>query len=295
MIVFRIGLTEYDLVSWEEIVLSLVTFADTVWIPAHAAFGPKIPDQVSVHIRSTFAALQEAGMLRTWDFEHNVRGSAVPDRVVTTQDHRLAREHIDNRFRRSAPGRNIGDPGVERTSKFIDYRHDLWNILLGDLCGADGFIARSNWPVDFLTNPSAQNQQRYFGQLFRKFQVRHLSVLDVNQIRSLRKYAREMRGQFEGLVKGRLLHVDDVESIFAQDLDERYTEYQNTINDVVSSAFGRKHWLQSLQQVYVNIVGVFLWPVSFLPLFEDSLDSYFAKRRNAFVSYISELKQYTGS
>lgn len=295
MTLFYIGKTEMDISSWEEIVLSLITYTDNVWLPSYTLPPNKIEDIKVERIKNTFEELKESKILLTWNFEFSELEYTKPDKVISLNEHLAMREGIDVLFKNAKNNLELKSSiGIERTSKFINYKNDLWNMVIADSCDANGFIAREKENLNFLADKSFEYERKYFENLFFKFQVSNLWTLTTEQILQLKKLIGKTRIEVDALIKKKLLHTENVEAIFSEDINKRYSEYNKLVNEIVMENFGKGTLGKGYEEAMINFVGIFIWQVSFMPLITRTIGSLFNKRRNSFIAYMSELKQLTG-
>jgi len=302
MKIFYIGNLELDVVSWEEIILSLITFADEIWLPYTAHFAKKYNDNILTYFQETLEILKDEGIIKTWSFQFQHENKKIEEiykihRLIYDEELNNINKMINDEFRRHISKVLPGSYGkhVELTSKFIDFRHDLLNIEIANLCETTGFVTRKSQNLNFLYNNKSLINQEYYNQLFDKFQVNNISTLNAYQIIQLRNLIERTKLEIDKLVQNKLIHINSIETVISEKVNSKFAEYHEHIYNIINMNIGKHKIFKNIINLAANTIGIFLWPVSFLPFIGEYHDQLLNKNINGFVTYMFELKKITSN
>jgi hypothetical protein len=287
--------------DWANIVHSIVTYADKIWLNEECCFFKKAFQHNDDFrgLSSTIADLRDAGIIKTWQFEDYLQSSdGSITRIIGNNEHRMLHEEISQSI--IDMSKRIGSDNASRyntQSKFVDARNQLLHLGLASLCDADGLVYNRN-----RIRPNEISSQlldyenvykKYTNQLFKEFSIGDLSKLsssDIIELRSLSKYFRDRVNSF---VKAKVLPLQGLDSKILEDCQNLYGEYECHLQELVREKQGKHTVIEIIKDTLINSVGIFIPAASFVPSVEKVVN--WAKDRNqrGFLAYMLQVKKVT--
>lgn len=285
--------------SWANIVHSIITYADNIWL--NSGYYP--PKEISksnndfLDLSSTMADLKDAGIIKTWQFEdclHSYNGSIT--RVIGNKEHRMLHEEISRSIIEMSKNAASDDAYKYNTqSKFVDARNQLLHLGLASLCDADGVIYNKSKPNEIPSHLLHYENvlKKYTHQLFKEFSIGDLSRLSSSDIIELRSLSKHFRDRVNSLVRAKVLPLQRLDSKVLEDCHNLYNEYERHLQELVIEKQGKRTIVEITKDTVVNSVGLFIPAVSLIPSVEKALNWAKGRNQRGFLAYMLQAKKMT--
>ncbi len=297
---FFSGNIEIDTGNWEQIVHSLVTYGDCVWLHADAVLSKDLDPTISVRIQNTLKELQDEKKIRTWELEAStayVLRKTSASRVISLEEHKSLYQNVNHAVL-EGPGEvgNLayGEQDIERTSKLIDYRQELWHLGIASLCGASSLVYEKSPTGRFRYSTYFRYEslnKKYTQTLFKKFEIPALSLLTTKDILELQKYAAALRRKVDGLLSTKVFEIGVPDRTVMKECEGLHHEYLTMLKNVIQEKTGNGILLGGMKDVAVWVTGLFLPATSIIPLAERFGHWLVNKQEYGFVLYMLELQK----
>ena len=296
---FYSGSTDIGIREWEEIVHSLITYGNRIWVNvASHISGWEEDERVSI-IRHTFGELRDCGLIAVWGFESTAGKDAQSSaRILTTEEQGDLYAAVNGALLKEqgyASGAAIQGVDIERTSKIIEYRHELMNLGIANLVRAGGIVygRRSSRPVlggsSFYRYESIAKE--YCQTLFSRFQLPPVSRLETADILELQKKAGGLRKKIDEIMQSDLVELPQPPNVIAERCSQLFGSYLSAIAGMTKERSGRAFAASTSKDAIVAASGIILPAVGILP-FADRLALWLKDRAQySFVLYMIELQQ----
>jgi len=300
-ILFFSGDTSLSINEWEQIVHSLITYGSTIWLHADSELSPNLPPEISVKLKITYNELIEAKKIKTWELEaskHRLpKLSSSSSRIISTKEHRSLYESIN--FTVLEKSEMLVESlshkqEVERTSKLIDFRQELWNLGIATLCGSGAIvyqrISPRSPPYSSYYKYELLNK-RYTQCLFKKFRLPGLYLLSARDIIELQKISSGLRSKIDSLILTRISGVGIPDELISEDCDKLFAEFLVSIEDMISEKTKKGTVSGITKDVVIGATGLVLPVVGALPIAEKLGNWFMNKGIHSFVLYMLELQK----
>lgn len=296
---FYSGNSELSLLDWEQIVHALVTYGNVIWINSNSLISSKIDPILSTAIEQTLEELKESKLVLTWDLEASANSKVVVDRIVTIEEHKNLYESIN--FAILGDGdREISvgpsDENIERTSRLIEYRQELWHLGIASFCNAYGIVYRTS-PSKRLIPSSYYRYEmlnkQYTQQLFKKFKIESMWSLSAEDIITLRKRASKLRAKIDSLLAGKIHEIGVPSERISSECERLYSEYLECVNDMLREKTNLGTVKGTTKDTIVGAAGLILPIVGVYPIAERFWLWLKNKEQYGFVLYMLELQEKT--
>ncbi len=291
---------EINRFDWEQIVQSLITYGEEVWMKSGSNISAKIVDDERKHVSSCLNELIEERIIKTWSFETD-KSKSTNNRVISKEEHIELYNNINSSISYQSGVNNnlLQGKNIDKVTRFIEMRQELWNIGLASLCGANSIVyGKSN--SDFVKSNRFYRydelSKSFTETLFKKFNVPSLSGLSAADILELRleavKYRKKIDVFIEKLATNNSEFLD--EAIISK-CNEIYDEYLNQVYNLVIEKTRSNVVNNTIKDVTINTVGIFMPIAGFLSI-ADNLFDYFENKENiGFIFYMIMLLKKTSN
>lgn len=300
-ILFFSGDTSLSISEWEQIVHSLITYGRTIWLHADSELSPNLPPEISVKLKTTYNELIEAKTIRTWELEaskHRLpRPSSSNSRIISTKEHCSLYESINYAVLEKSEKlvESLSHKQeVERTSKLIDFRQELWNLGIATLCGSSAIvyqrISPKSPPYSSYYKYELLNK-RYTKRLFKKFRLPSLYLLSASDIIELQKISSGLRSKIDSLILSRISNLGIPNELISEDCDKLFGEFLESMEEMISEKTKKGIATGITKDVVIGTTGLVLPVVGALSIVEKLGNWFTNKDRHSFVLYMQELQK----
>ena len=299
MDLFFSGSVELKLEDWEQMIQALVTYGDTLWIDANMQISNRLFPEIHAAISKTLKELKEEEIVLTWKLEASLAGEpAIVNKVIDIEEHRNLYENInyailDGEESEIFVGSTLSTE-VERTSKIIDYRKELWNLGIASLCGANGIVYRTLSSSKQLLSSSFYKYEmlnkKYTQHLFKKFKIPSLWSLSTNDILDLRKKAKHLRSQLDLLLSSKIFEIGVPEKKIIKECERLYDSYLSAVKDIIDEKSHEGLFASTSKDVAVGVSGLIFPIMGLYPIAERFAQWFNNKEQYGFVLYMMELQ-----
>jgi len=285
--------------DWANIVHSIVTYADKIWLNTECCFPKEISKSNNnfLDLSSTIADLKDAGIIRTWQFEDYLHSSDRSiTRIIGNNEHRMLHEEISRSIIEMS--KNIGPDDAYRyntQSKFVDARNQLLHLGLASLCDADGLVYNRSKPNEIPSHLLNYENvlKKYTHQLFKEFSIGDLSKLSSSDIIELRSLSKYFRDRVNSLVKAKILPLQRLDSKILEDCQNLHNEYEYHLQELVREKQGKNTITEITKDAIVNSVGLFVPVISLIPSVEKALNWAKGRNQRGFLAYMLQAQKMT--
>lgn len=283
--------------DWINIIHSIVTYADTIWINADCSFANNSNKQEATQYYSVFRDLIDENVIRTWRLESSPlpKSNSTPiSQIITNDEQKILYQKVTQAVIKEAKAVKIRD-AFNTQSKFVDARHELFSLGLTALLNADGVAFNKLRPNTLSLEPftSTDTLQRYSYRLFSEFSVGDLSKLSLSDILKLRSLSKYLHEQINHNIKTRLLPLQSPDEKIAEDCQHLFHEYEGVIKELLLQKHGKNILKEISKDLMVNIVGIFLPIASLAPIIEKTINWIDGRSKRGFFLYMTEVKRRT--
>lgn len=280
---------EVALADWQQIVHSLVTYGDSVWIPADYGVAPNLPNDIATRVRRNLNELIQADLVRLWSYEESADANNASV-VLTSGARQDLKDQIDDTvFSETDALMHSGSPReIDTASRIIEYRHELWNLGLASLCNADGVVYGRETTRHGNKGAGTQYEEmnrKYCERLFEQFEIPSLVNLTCDDILKVRTDVSSFRRRIDKtLVQHPSIDLDDAALIAeCRSLFKEYLEVAG------ASLQDRARLVNS--DLVLNVVGIVL-PVAGVGSIAMRFCSWLKNRgKYRFALYMHRLKE----
>lgn len=281
--------------DWDQIVHSIITYGDKIWLKSGIKFSPRIDQKILRDMEITYQELKDENIIVTWDFEISKsfqHDNSKLSKVITHNEHKELYNAINETIAHNVTGKNDFSLGGDTkiVTKFIEVRQELWNIGLASCCEATGIINRSTIVTNMLASDLFSYElgiNKYTNYLFKQFRIPSLCGLSTKAILELRKQSQYLRKKVDSLTKNRLLEYGMQNREILKDCNELYSNYL----DGVKSLMKEKNQNGVFKELIINVSGLFVPIIGFLPLSKKLVDWLKDKNHTGFIMYMLHLQQ----
>jgi hypothetical protein len=275
--------TEITETSWERIVHSLITYADSIWMNAHMKLSERIPLFLRNHYQKTFNELIEANLIKLWDFEEYMDEESKLKTVIATNESSDLYDAITSQITHYSTYESIGRKdviGSEITSKIIQYKHELWNIGIAKIIDASGicYPCEQNKHSGSISNYYKYEiiNRKYTERLFSKFEIKPLGFLPSSDIMELKKYSNILVKELSKYINKKLPEIPPSNFILEKECQELFENCQNELNNLIKEKSLRRFGIEITKDAAITSIGTFFPLISvvsfgdkFYKLFKD--------------------------
>jgi hypothetical protein len=288
-------LTDY---SWERIVHSIITFGDTIWINENITFSEQLPDWLRKYYLKTFYELKEEGIIKLWNYEQNKTKLSIVNAVIPINESSELYDAINCQIENYASHGSIGGKdisGSELTSKIIQYKHELWNIGIANILGANGIC----YPHDNNSKTgSASNyykyeliDRKYSESLFNKFEIKALGFLPSNDIIEIRKKSNVLTKHLLTYTNKKLTEIPQNNKTIENDCQIIFDNCQKELNELIKEKSLKKFGIEFSKDVAISSIG-FVFPlVSIVPFGEKIFNLFKDQKKYSLLFFALDIKQ----
>ncbi|NEQ66778.1 MAG: hypothetical protein F6K21_14990 [Symploca sp. SIO2D2] len=281
--------------DWANIVHSIITYADAIWLDANYSFAKEIDNNDRIRFCSIIRDLREAKIIKTWQFEYNLHSSSSSiSRVITSDENRMLHNRISKAIVQDSKKASSND-AYNIQSKFVDARHELLYLGLTSLCKADGVTYNRLKPNKIISTLFSYEDvlKRYTQQLFRQFSIGDLSKLSSSDIIELRSSSKYLRDQVNNQIKNKLLPLQSLDDKIIEDCQKLYTEYEHCLQELIREKQGKNTFVEITKDMMVSGTGLFIPIVSLIPSVEKVLNWMNGRDKRGFLAYMLQAKKMT--
>lgn len=290
------GNTEIDSQMLNNIIQSIITFADSIWINSNIALSKNMPARESAY--NIIKALEDKQIIKRWSFPTLGRNEKI--KVIPFDEYEEINNQINEIFLTNEnllattsfiypPIRGV-KKGIETTSKIISVRKEYWSIAIANHLGASRLLIASQYKNRWL---SASEKLRY--PLVEKKLVEYilenfcyipdltaLKPEDILRLHSKNKSFREKICEQSEKIFTEFQYTSNIE-LLAQKIQDGVWEYVEEISS------GKK--VGTIKNVGYTISSIFIPTLSTLPFVDDFIRWLSTKRKYGYVLFLSELKR----
>jgi hypothetical protein len=285
--------------EWEEIVHSLVTYGRHIWIPASFTFDTVKDKRLRDHFRATLRDLVNSGVVSCWKFAATPHSAALPIGQEISRETQIALYELVNE---QLLGQHPAIPQpvtkskdeVERTSKIIDYRHELWNLGLASELGACGIVFGRTRSKIVTASPQYRYDtlnRRYCRKILDQIQLPSLAHLDAEDITQLRSSAAGLRSKLNPLIASKLLEIPPSDRTISLECRDLLTEYLESVSRLANSKKLKAVGFDSGKDAIISSIGLALPVVGIYPIVERLALWLKDRNRHAFMLYMIEMQR----
>lgn len=298
--IFYNGDIELTLHNLNQIIQSIVCFADFIWVNSAVRPSRMISKGERERINHLLEGLVEQNRVRLWGYPHQEKAGI---KIINMNDYKKISEKINETFltkREFLPTisyafviPNRTREGIETTSKIISLRKEYWSIALADLLGSDKLMVGPEYKTIWLLR-SPKFRYPLIEEKVIKYildglcHIPDLTCLDVQDIIRLQGMSKPFRKKVESITKTIMfdLQVDN------EEIREAGEELKDSIWEFIDEANLRNSIIRStLKEVFYTITGIFYPSIAALPFAEKFLTWLCTRRRFGYVIFLSELKR----
>lgn len=295
---FYTSTPELTLDDWEQILHSIVTYAQVVWLHPETRIGSQVPEDMRRHIESVFHELEAAGTLSRWALE----SSPVPSRLSSTA-RRIITADEELQLYDSLNAVIVGDEtdragpfGEEFNlqSKFVEVRHELWNLGLAGLCNADGVVYRGSSTRRRVVPDQYRYEQinkKYTHELFNVFQIGSLVSLGAQDVLDLQKRSKSLRSKVGEILATKILPVEIPPGEVIADCRVLFDEYSVAVQDAIRERTAKRVLVETGKDVTIGGIGLVFPVIGAIPIAQRLVSWFRGRGLNGFLLYMLDLGQ----
>ncbi len=282
--------TQATIEQWDEIVRSIIMFADVVWLHSSLDISNKIDDAFKNHIHIVLNELVENGLIKFYSLESDeCRYKNGSSRIITQEEHmELYNSIVENvKDKDKIYVDNLPDP--ERTSRIVECRNELWRYGIATLLDADISVTYKNRGNKNYMRKEIDKMainSELTTELFNLFNIPSLAHLSTEDILSIRKSAKKYRKNITELSVKVNNSVDENLNKIVQD---EYQEFISSLNELAQSAAGNKAIKRMTENTFINVVGLFFPPMAALACGLDYYSYFKDRKKLGFVLFMNSL------
>lgn len=276
--------------QWDEIVRSIIMFADVVWLHSALDISNRIDDASKNHIHNVLEELVENGLIKFYSLESDEdRYKDSASRVITKEEHmELYNSIVENvKDKDRIYVDNLPDP--ERTSRIVECRNELWRYGIATLLDADISVSYKNRGYKNYMSKEIDKMainSELTAELFNLFNVPSLAHLRTEDILAIRKNAKKYRKNITELsVKVN----NSVNENLGKVVQDEYQEFIGSLNELAQSAAGNKAIKRMTGNTFINVVGLFFPPMAALACGLDYYSYFKDRKKYGFVLFMNSL------
>jgi hypothetical protein len=292
------GDIEIDSQMLNNIIQSVITFADSIWINSNIALSKNMPAQIKENAHNIIKVLEDKQIIKRWSFPTLERDQKI--KVIPFDEYEEINNQINEIFlanknllatisRTYLPIRDVKKE-IETTSKVISIRKEYWSVAIANYLGASRLSITPQYKNMWLY---ASEKLRY--PLVEKKLVEYilenfcyipdLTILkpgDILKLHSKNKSIREKICETSEDIFTEFQYTSDIEPL-AQKMQDGVWEY-------VEEVTGGKR-VGTIKNVGYAISSIFIPALSVLPLVDEFITWLSTKREYGYVLFLSELKK----
>ena len=280
---------EVTLADWQQIVHSLVTYGDSVWIPVDYSISLMLPKDTAEVVARNVLEMIQAGLINLWSYEESAEAKRA-SLVVTSGVQKDLKDQIDDTVF-SGVDEMMGAGSlheIDTASRIIEYRHELWNLGVAALCDADGIVYERESARHGNKGAGTQYEQmnlKLCETLFKQFEIPSLVNLSCDDVLKVRQNVTSFRQRIDKLLTTRSSNEIE-ESVLIAECRSLFQEYL----ELAGTALRDRAQLVSSDLV-LNVVGTVL-PVAGLGSIAKRFCVWLKNREKyRFALYMHRLKE----
>ncbi|MBS1595568.1 MAG: hypothetical protein JST90_14725 [Bacteroidetes bacterium] len=296
-ILFYAGPSELSTDQWVVIISNLITYGDQVWLRADTHFTKSLGSYPFERFNNMLRELATLGMVKFWDLEaFPSDGDIIQDRIISKEEHLELYEALkyDARLNDLQEIGNNRGAEVERTSKLIDYRQELWTLGLCSLCNSNQIIYQKS-PSGILGTEFYKFEkinEKITQRVYSKFHIAGIETLEVSDIIEMKKLSAKYQNKIDTLFETDALSFSLLSSSHIdRKLEDLKFEFDTYLNDLAIKSkglpIGRSAW-----DTAVNILSFSFAPATALSIAQTALDLLRKAKKSQdenFIFYMTEL------
>lgn len=290
---FLTSKASFGLLEWNQVVSSLITYGDSIYIPKRLFEETRIPPQIHSHFVKTCNELIEGKLLRYWGIEGRDKVNQFVS-IISHENHKLIFEYLtefDTTLR--LPSNN----GPELTSRYVDARADLYHMLIAKLCNCSGIVdTKGKSELVRLHELYKQDviQKNIVSNLFTKLGATNLYQLTAKDIVDLQNNAQFLRKELDQLMAGIILQPEPPRRITTNIVEKVHKKYTESIDSLIAEKSIKHISGESFVDATFDIVGHFIPGVGLLPAISRLGDRCLKNQEIGLLVYINTLKKQAG-
>ncbi|MBN1181718.1 MAG: hypothetical protein JXB49_05475 [Bacteroidales bacterium] len=290
--------TEFDDKSWERMIHSLITSCDSIWINENTSFSNSIPEWVRNYYQNIFNELIEEGIIKLWNYEQNILNltTKVKCTIETAETNNLY-EAICSQINTYSNYGSIGGKnatGNELTSTIIQYKHELWNIGIANILGADGIC----YPYDNKAQIGGSSEyykyelinRKYTELLFKKFEIKPVGFLSTKDIIEIRKKSKVLVKYLSEYTDNKISEIPPSTKIVENDCQAIFDSCQTELNSLIREKSLKRFGIDFSKEAAVASIGTVFPIISLIPFGEKLINLFKDKKKYSFLFFALDIK-----
>ncbi|MEI6709285.1 MAG: hypothetical protein WCK96_19370 [Methylococcales bacterium] len=285
----------FGLSQWNQVVSSLITYGDSIYIPYKFFEETKIPLQVHPHFVKTYNELIEGKLLRYWGLEGRDKTNSSVS-MISKESHKLIFEYLtefDTNLR--LPSNN----GPELTSRYVDARADMYYMLVAQQCLRCSGIVDTKGKSELVRLHELYKQdviqKNIVSKLFTKLGATNLYQLTAKDIIDLQNNAQFLRKELDQLMEGIILQPEPPRRITTDIVEKIHKKYTESIDSLIAEKSLKYISGESLLDAVFDITGHFIPGFGLFPIAAKFINNVNKRQESGLLVYINTLKNRAGT